>query len=368
MYKCTDVRVFQIQNTKKPTKTPQKTLARNVQNPRNALQKASPESEQHSLLEHWRVRENRFLPCGLDFTSPCHKVHVFRRWIVTAFGGHHRWALLMSNCIQIYIPLPPCIVLSSLAICSGGIHLVVSIHLGFVQEFQRLCQFRRLRHEHCLLLACDCFSVPFAEISPFPTQCWAADSLTQFRYVCRTSDALHGHRKKGQQCPKHSRRTPTPPSALIWFKSMALVIPSLICASQLWGEREKERVCVCCFNCYRSRCLRYLQQDENNLIASKRTGVQCLVVRTIPPRSWTRNRALGWAMASSSTLQKAIDIVTKATEEDRNKNYEEALRLYEHGVEYFLHAIKCEFFGPRTVGRGGMNGRGFFGRLLLLLS
>jgi hypothetical protein len=41
-------------------------------------------------------------------------------------------------------------------------------------------------------------------------------------------------------------------------------------------------------------------------------------------------------------LQKAIDLVTKATEEDKNKNYEEALRLYEHGVEYFLHAIKCK--------------------------
>ena len=42
-------------------------------------------------------------------------------------------------------------------------------------------------------------------------------------------------------------------------------------------------------------------------------------------------------------LQKAIDLVTKATEEDKNKNYEEALRLYEHGVEYFLHAIKCKW-------------------------
>lgn len=41
-------------------------------------------------------------------------------------------------------------------------------------------------------------------------------------------------------------------------------------------------------------------------------------------------------------FQKAIDLVTKATEEDRNRNFEEALRLYEHGVEYFLHAIKCE--------------------------
>jgi len=45
---------------------------------------------------------------------------------------------------------------------------------------------------------------------------------------------------------------------------------------------------------------------------------------------------------TTSTLQKAIDLVTKATEEDKAKNYEEALRLYQHAVEYFLHAIKCE--------------------------
>lgn len=42
------------------------------------------------------------------------------------------------------------------------------------------------------------------------------------------------------------------------------------------------------------------------------------------------------------TLQKAIDLVTKATEEDKAKNYEEAFKLYEHGVEYFLHAIKYD--------------------------
>lgn len=47
-------------------------------------------------------------------------------------------------------------------------------------------------------------------------------------------------------------------------------------------------------------------------------------------------------MASGKTLQKAIDIVTKATEEDKASNFQEALRLYEHGVEYFLHAIKYE--------------------------
>jgi len=53
-------------------------------------------------------------------------------------------------------------------------------------------------------------------------------------------------------------------------------------------------------------------------------------------------------MASGTTLQKAIDLVTKATEEDKNKNYEEALRLYEHAVEYFLHAIKYEAQGERA--------------------
>ncbi|KAL1517365.1 hypothetical protein ABEB36_001135 [Hypothenemus hampei] len=53
-------------------------------------------------------------------------------------------------------------------------------------------------------------------------------------------------------------------------------------------------------------------------------------------------------MATGTTLQKAIDLVTKATEEDRNKNYEEALRLYEHGVEYFLHAIKYEAQGEKA--------------------
>jgi len=47
-------------------------------------------------------------------------------------------------------------------------------------------------------------------------------------------------------------------------------------------------------------------------------------------------------MASTGALQKAIEIVSRATEEDKNKNYEEALRHYQHGVEYFLHAIKYE--------------------------
>ncbi|XP_023228930.1 vacuolar protein sorting-associated protein 4B-like [Centruroides sculpturatus] len=46
--------------------------------------------------------------------------------------------------------------------------------------------------------------------------------------------------------------------------------------------------------------------------------------------------------------KKAIDLVTKATEEDKKKNYGEALRLYEHGVEYFLHTIKYEAQSERA--------------------
>ncbi len=42
-------------------------------------------------------------------------------------------------------------------------------------------------------------------------------------------------------------------------------------------------------------------------------------------------------------FQKAIDLVAKATEKDRNRNYGEAMRLYELGVEYFLYAIKCKY-------------------------
>ncbi|XP_067135576.1 vacuolar protein sorting-associated protein 4 [Centruroides vittatus] len=53
-------------------------------------------------------------------------------------------------------------------------------------------------------------------------------------------------------------------------------------------------------------------------------------------------------MSSGSALQKAIDLVTKATEEDKKKNYGEALRLYEHGVEYFLHTIKYEAQSERA--------------------
>ncbi|XP_057291230.1 vacuolar protein sorting-associated protein 4-like isoform X2 [Hydractinia symbiolongicarpus] len=60
------------------------------------------------------------------------------------------------------------------------------------------------------------------------------------------------------------------------------------------------------------------------------------------------NTILVLGMAAGGTLQKAIDLVTKATEEDKKGNYSEALRLYEHGVEYFLHAIKYDAQSERS--------------------
>lgn len=41
-------------------------------------------------------------------------------------------------------------------------------------------------------------------------------------------------------------------------------------------------------------------------------------------------------------LQKAIDLASKAAQEDKAKNYEEALKCYEHAIQYFLHVVKCK--------------------------
>uniref|UniRef100_A0A671UNT4 vesicle-fusing ATPase n=1 Tax=Sparus aurata TaxID=8175 RepID=A0A671UNT4_SPAAU len=46
---------------------------------------------------------------------------------------------------------------------------------------------------------------------------------------------------------------------------------------------------------------------------------------------------------------KAIDLASKAAEEDKAKNYEEALRLYQSAVQYFLHVIKYENKGQRAA-------------------
>jgi vacuolar protein-sorting-associated protein 4 len=47
-------------------------------------------------------------------------------------------------------------------------------------------------------------------------------------------------------------------------------------------------------------------------------------------------------MADCNFLQKAITLVTQATEEDTKKNYEEAFRLYSLSFEYFMKALKYE--------------------------
>lgn len=41
-------------------------------------------------------------------------------------------------------------------------------------------------------------------------------------------------------------------------------------------------------------------------------------------------------------LQKAIELANRAAQEDKAGNYEEAFRLYQHAVQYFLHVVKCK--------------------------
>ncbi|KAL8182593.1 UNVERIFIED_CONTAM: Vacuolar protein sorting-associated protein 4B [Gekko kuhli] len=53
-------------------------------------------------------------------------------------------------------------------------------------------------------------------------------------------------------------------------------------------------------------------------------------------------------MAATSNLQKAIDIASKAAQEDKAGNFEEALHLYQHAVQYFLHVVKYEAQGDKA--------------------
>ncbi|KAK6302714.1 hypothetical protein J4Q44_G00270690 [Coregonus suidteri] len=46
--------------------------------------------------------------------------------------------------------------------------------------------------------------------------------------------------------------------------------------------------------------------------------------------------------------EKAIDLASKAAQEDKAQNYEEALRLYQNAVQYFLHVVKYEPQGDKA--------------------
>ncbi|KAG9469832.1 hypothetical protein GDO78_019544 [Eleutherodactylus coqui] len=52
--------------------------------------------------------------------------------------------------------------------------------------------------------------------------------------------------------------------------------------------------------------------------------------------------------ANGTTLQKAIDLASKASQEDKAGNYEEALRLYQAAVQYFLHVVKYDAQGEKA--------------------
>uniref|UniRef100_A0A674GB83 vesicle-fusing ATPase n=1 Tax=Taeniopygia guttata TaxID=59729 RepID=A0A674GB83_TAEGU len=52
--------------------------------------------------------------------------------------------------------------------------------------------------------------------------------------------------------------------------------------------------------------------------------------------------------ANTGNLQKAIDLASKAAQEDKAGNYEEAFRLYQHAVQYFIHVVKYEAQGDKA--------------------
>ncbi|XP_059425382.1 vacuolar protein sorting-associated protein 4B-like [Carassius carassius] len=51
---------------------------------------------------------------------------------------------------------------------------------------------------------------------------------------------------------------------------------------------------------------------------------------------------------TNASLQKAIDLASRASEEDKAKNYEEALRLYQHAIQNYLHVVKYEAQGEKA--------------------
>lgn len=47
-------------------------------------------------------------------------------------------------------------------------------------------------------------------------------------------------------------------------------------------------------------------------------------------------------MLGQTAIQKARDLISKATDEDKRRNFSEARQLYEHGIEYLLQSLKFE--------------------------
>ncbi|VDL83841.1 unnamed protein product [Nippostrongylus brasiliensis] len=50
---------------------------------------------------------------------------------------------------------------------------------------------------------------------------------------------------------------------------------------------------------------------------------------------------------ATTSLQKAIELVTTATEEDKAGKYETAMTYYDQAISYFIHAIKYEAQGEK---------------------
>ncbi|CAO1620459.1 unnamed protein product [Sympodiomycopsis kandeliae] len=81
------------------------------------------------------------------------------------------------------------------------------------------------------------------------------------------------------------------------------------------------------------------QHSVNYLELDNRTRLH-LIVPTI--RLQVRNSRSLINMANSNFLDKAIDIVKQAIDEDTKQNYQEAYKLYQNSLDYFMMAMKYE--------------------------
>lgn len=53
-------------------------------------------------------------------------------------------------------------------------------------------------------------------------------------------------------------------------------------------------------------------------------------------------RVIGCVIVLNLFFQKAIDLASKAAQEDKAQNYAEAFGLYQSAVQYFLHVMRCK--------------------------
>ncbi|GAB6030657.1 hypothetical protein CHUAL_007514 [Chamberlinius hualienensis] len=114
--------------------------------------------------------------------------------------------------------------------------------------------------------------------------------------------------------------------ALKLYKEAILYFNQFIDGDDVPSETIKEEL--------RSRVVQYSNRVNN--IENYLKSCQTEEVTEVPVAS------ISLISISFPFLQKAVEVVTRAVEEDKNHEYERALQSYDEAVQLFLHAIKYE--------------------------